>query len=189
MDHLPPLTTITSGLVRLDATPAPGQDPSTTADARDPQAPLRIAEVATTEVATAEAAMPADGAIEVLRLRVPASQRRVWLEAERAVWEPWLLRQEGFLGRELFWDPALEQGVLVIRWASRRRWHAIPTDEVSRVHQAFQQHARARLRHAGHPVEDPVEGQDSATCPSAPDCFPLLHSSEAETAPPHPPTD
>lgn len=179
MDHPLPLTTITSGLVRLDATPAPGQAPSTTADGRDPQPPRHLA----------EAALPADGAIEVLRLQVPASQRHIWLEAERAVWEPWLLRQEGFLGRELFWDPALEQGVLVIRWASRRRWHAIPTAEVSTVQQAFQQHAREQLRRAGPPVEDPVEGQGSATCPSPPDCFPLLHSSEAEAGPPHPPTD
>ena len=187
MGHLLPLTTITAGLVRLDATPAPGQGPSTTAEARDSQGPPRKAEVATTELATADTTLPADGAIEVLRLQVPASQRRIWLEAERAVWEPWLLRQEGFLGRELFWDPALEQGVLVIRWASRRRWHAIRADEVSRVHQAFQQHARDRLRRAGNPVDDPVQGQASATSASAPDCFPLLHSSEAAITPPHPP--
>lgn len=170
MDPLQPLTTITSGLVRLDATPAPGQGPFSPADARQPQPPQP----------TAELALPADGAIEVLRLQVPASQRHIWLEAERAVWEPWLLRQEGFQGRELFWDPALEQGVLVIRWASRRRWHAIPADEVSRVHQAFQQDARERLRHAGHPVEAAVAGQDPATCLRPPDCFALLHSSEAE---------
>ncbi len=124
-------------------------------------------------------------AIELLRLGVPAQQREIWLAAERAIWEPWLLRQVGFLGRELFWDPVLEHGVLLIRWASRHLLHGIPAAEVSRVHQAFQQHARELLLDAGHRLE----GEVSASCPGASDCFPLLHASEVQPEPPRTPAD
>lgn len=163
MDPPLPPHTDTSPLVRLDATPAPTRCQVGNAD--------RYERPGSTEAA----GLPDDGAIELLRLRVPAQHRDIWLAAERAIWEPWLQRQAGFLGRELFWDPLQQHGVLVIRWASRQLWHAIPAAEVSRVHQAFQWHARELLRRAGHWPE----GQTSASCPDDTDCFPLLHSSEA----------
>ena len=50
--------------------------------------------------------------VEMLRLDVPAAQREIWLEAEASTWQPWLERQDGFLGRDLYWDPKLEQGML-----------------------------------------------------------------------------
>ncbi|MFN7899120.1 MAG: TIGR03792 family protein [Synechococcaceae cyanobacterium] len=126
------------------------------------------------------AGLPAGGAIERLHVQVPAAHRQIWLQAESAVWEPWLLRQHGFLGRELFWDPALELGVLLIRWASRQRWHAISAAEVSQVHQAFQRHARELLRCAGHRNDDPDAQSPSAST----DCFPLLSSDEVHVEPP-----
>ena len=176
MDHAPPLSTITSALVRLDATPAPGLRQSA---AGDPDQPLG-------SPGAGEPLFPSVGAIELLRLRVPAQQREIWLAAERAIWEPWLLRQAGFLGRELFWDPVLEHGVLVIRWASHSLLHGISATDVARVHQAFQQHARELLQHAGHGLE----GQVAACWPVATDCFPLLHASEVEPEPPRsPPTN
>ena len=159
MDHaLPSIAATTEGLVRLDRTPAPS-----------PPAAAAQRETATQAPAT----LGSDGAIELLRLQVPAALRQIWLEAERAIWEPWLLRQPGFQGRELFWDPWQEQGVLLIRWACRQQWHAIPAAEVSRVHQAFQQRARALLRRAGHPVAAEADGTTA-------DCFPLLFSGEAQ---------
>ena len=42
--------------------------------------------------------------IEELRLKVPADAKGVWLNAEKEIWEPWLSSQDGFLGRQLFWD-------------------------------------------------------------------------------------
>ena len=96
--------------------------------------------------------------------------------SDLAVWEPWLLRQAGFLGRDLCWDPVHEHGVLLIRWASRRQWHAISTAEVSRVHHAFQQHAKALLRRAGPAVASRATASNSDTA----DCFPLLFAGEAE---------
>jgi uncharacterized protein (TIGR03792 family) len=80
--------------------------------------------------------------VEQLRLRVPAGLRQAWLAAERDSWEPWLARQEGFLGRELFWDPAREEATLLIRWASRGQWKAIPAREVEAVQERFERIAR-----------------------------------------------
>ena len=83
-------------------------------------------------------AMTGDPAVELLRLVVPAPQRQLWLEAEARTWQPWLEQQTGFLGRDLYWDPVGEQGVLLIRWASRDQWKAIPAESVKRVQADFE---------------------------------------------------
>lgn len=82
---------------------------------------------------------------EQLRLKVPEDQRRIWLEAERATWEPWLAGQDGFLGRELLWDPVHGEATLLIRWASRDQWKAIPQDEIDAVQARFELVVRERL--------------------------------------------
>ena len=63
--------------------------------------------------------------VEHLRLTVPRESREQWMVAERGSWEPWLKQQPGFLGRDLFWDPATEEGTLLIRWSSRKAWKSI----------------------------------------------------------------
>lgn len=80
--------------------------------------------------------------IEHLKLKVPEAARQAWLEAERGSWEPWLSRQQGFLGRDLLWNPETEEGTLLIRWHSREAWKAIPLQEVEAVQQRFEQLAR-----------------------------------------------
>ena len=47
--------------------------------------------------------------IEELRLKVPADSKAAWLNAEKEIWEPWLSSQDGFLGRQLFWDKEKEE--------------------------------------------------------------------------------
>jgi uncharacterized protein (TIGR03792 family) len=94
------------------------------------------------ELASALETAPASEVVELLRLQVPARFRPAWLEAERASWEPWLARQDGFLGRQLFWDPQREEGLLLIRWASRAQWKGIPPEAVGAVQERFEQHAR-----------------------------------------------
>jgi len=54
--------------------------------------------------------------VEHLRLKVPAEARQAWISAEQGSWEPWLAQQKGFLDRQLLWDPATEEGTLLIRW-------------------------------------------------------------------------
>lgn len=103
--------------------------------------------------------------VEQLRMRVPAEARRTWLELELRIWDPWLRRQPGFLGRELLWDPENEEGILLIRWVSRAHWHSIPAAEINAVQGRFEEQARLALapRDSHHHLSHP---------------FPLLHAGE-----------
>ena len=112
-----------------------------------------------------------DGALEVaviehLRVKVRPDARAAWLEAEALSWEPWLRQQAGYLGRELRWDAEREEGVLLIRWASREQWKAIADEEVARVQVRFEALARRAL---GSPQDSPLANP-----------FPLVHASELE---------
>ena len=40
--------------------------------------------------------------VEHLKLNVPKAFVEAWLNAEKKSWEPWLIKQDGFLGRQLF---------------------------------------------------------------------------------------
>ena len=75
--------------------------------------------------------------MELLRLSVPADQRDVWMDGERSTWQPWLEEQDGFLGREIFWDAARAEGLVLVRWASREQWKAISDEEVQRLQGRF----------------------------------------------------
>ena len=107
-------------------------------------------------------AMADGGVIEQLRLRVPEPHRELWLQAEASSWQPWLEQQQGFLGRDLFWDPQREEGLLLIRWTSREQWKAIPQAEVLRVQARFEAEVNQALN---RPAE-------------APPLFPLLEEGE-----------
>jgi len=79
--------------------------------------------------------------VEVLRLQVPASQRGCWHLAEARSWEPFLGQQVGYRGRQLLWDPTLEEGVLLIGWASRADWDRIPASELEAAQARFEAEA------------------------------------------------
>ena len=98
--------------------------------------------------------------VEHLRIKVPADGRQAWLEAEQGSWEPWLQKQDGFLGRELLWDSAREEGTLLIRWASREQWKAIPEAEVEAMQERFEELAReATGQRQGNPFPLVFEGE------------------------------
>lgn len=97
--------------------------------------------------------------VEHLRLKVPAEARQAWIEAEQGSWEPWLTRQQGFLGRQLLWDPATEEGTLLIRWADRSSWKAIPEAEVQAVQQRFEELARRATGSGDNPFPLVFEGE------------------------------
>jgi len=116
------------------------------------------------DVAIAEQQQPG-GSLEVavvehLRVKVSAEARQAWLEAERGSWEPWLAQQDGYLGRDLLWEPEREEGTLLIRWASRQQWKAIPLEEVEAVQERFEQLARqATGTRQGNPFPLVFEGE------------------------------
>ena len=91
-------------------------------------------------------AMAKDAVIEQLRLQVPAAHRELWLQAEARTWQPWLEQQDGFEQRSLYWDPMREEGLLLIAWASRTQWKAIPEAEVLRVQALFEAEVNQALQ-------------------------------------------
>jgi uncharacterized protein (TIGR03792 family) len=98
--------------------------------------------------------------VEHLRLKVPAEARQAWINAEQGSWEPWLAQQEGFLDRQLLWDPASEEGTLLIRWTDRDHWKAIPAAELEAVQERFEQLARTATGQSdGNPFPLVFEGE------------------------------
>ena len=83
--------------------------------------------------------------VEVLRLRVPSDQRACWRQAEALSWEPLLRQQAGYRGRQLLWDPSHEEALLLIGWASRADWDAIPAGELESTQARFEAEARRCL--------------------------------------------
>jgi uncharacterized protein (TIGR03792 family) len=89
--------------------------------------------------------LASDAVIEQLRLKVPESQVQTWLDAEKQTWQPWLEQQDGFLGRDIAWDPVHEEGQLLIHWATRDQWKAINPDDVDMVQRQFDSVVNAAL--------------------------------------------
>ncbi|WP_269623296.1 TIGR03792 family protein [Prochlorococcus marinus] len=80
--------------------------------------------------------------VEYLKLSVSRQDKEAWLSAEKRTWEPWLEKQKGFLDRQLFWDPLNEEAIVLIRWASREEWKAIPQVEIDHVQELFEKIAK-----------------------------------------------
>ena len=91
--------------------------------------------------------------IEELRLKVPAFAKAAWLNAEKEIWEPWLFSQDGFLGRQLFWDKEKEEALILVNWKSKKLWKSIPMSEVYVVQQKFEDNVKAALNVGENPFE------------------------------------
>ena len=103
---------------------------------------------------------PKESIVEHLKLEVPAEFKNAWLKAEKGSWEPWLLKQDGFLGRQMFWDPKVEQATLLIGWESRAVWKKIPQKEINLVQQNFEKIARKETGEtSGNPFPLIFEGE------------------------------
>ena len=98
--------------------------------------------------------------VEHLKLHVPKKFKNAWLKAEKESWEPWLLKQDGFLGRQLFWDPKVEEATLLIGWESRAVWKNISQTEINLVQQDFEKIARKETGEtSGNPFPLIFEGE------------------------------
>ena len=97
--------------------------------------------------------------IEELRLKVPADVKAAWLNAEKEIWEPWLSSQDGFLGRQLFWDKEKEEALILVNWKSKKLWKSIPMSEVNVVQQKFEDNVKRALKVPENPFELIYEGE------------------------------
>ncbi len=97
--------------------------------------------------------------IEELRLRVPSNFKKVWLKAEKEVWDPWLSSKEGFLERQLFWDKEKEEALILVNWKSKKLWKSIPMSEVNKVQEKFEDNVKAALNVGENPFKLLHEGE------------------------------
>ena len=97
--------------------------------------------------------------IEELRLTVPSDSKEAWLNAEKEIWDPWLSSQEGFLGRQLFWDKEKEEALILVNWKSKKLWKSIPMSEVNVVQKIFEDNVKAALNVGDNPFELIYEGE------------------------------
>ena len=103
---------------------------------------------------------PKESVVEHLKLDVPKEFKNAWLKAEEGSWEPWLLKQDGFLGRQLFWDPKVEEATLLIGWESRTVWKNISQTEINQVQKDFEKIARKETGEmSGNPFPLLFEGE------------------------------
>ena len=97
--------------------------------------------------------------IEELRLKVPANSKTAWLNAEKEIWDPWLSSQDGFMGRQLFWDKEKEEALILVNWKSKRLWKSIPMSEVNIVQGKFEDNVKNALNVSKNPFELIYEGE------------------------------
>ena len=103
---------------------------------------------------------PKESIVEHLKLDVPKKFKNAWIKADNGSWVPWLLKQDGFLGRQLFWDPKVEEATLLIGWESRAVWKNISQKEINHVQQDFEKIARKETGEtSGNPFPLIFEGE------------------------------
>ena len=100
-----------------------------------------------------------DMVIEELRLKVPVEAKVAWLNAEKEIWDPWLSSQDGFLGRQLFWDKEKEEALILVNWKSKKSWKSIPMSEVNIVQGKFEDNVKTALKVSKNPFQLIYEGE------------------------------
>ena len=97
--------------------------------------------------------------IEELRLKVPSKFKEVWLKAENQIWEPWLSMQEGFLGRQIFWDKEKEEALILVNWENKKLWKSISMQEVNEIQRKFENNVMTSLNVSKNPFKLIYEGE------------------------------
>ena len=97
--------------------------------------------------------------IEELRLSVPQEYKETWLKAEEEVWEPWLSKQNGFLGRQIFYNQQTEEALLLVKWESRNLWKNISNEEVNEMQKIYEETVTSSLEVETNPFKFIYEGE------------------------------
>ena len=96
---------------------------------------------------------------EELRLKIPSEFKKIWLQAEKEVWEPWLSIQDGFLGRQIFWDKEKEEALILVNWENKKLWKSISMNEVNEIQEKFEENVKTSLNTNVNPFELIYEGE------------------------------
>ncbi len=96
---------------------------------------------------------------EELRLKIPSEFKKIWLQAEKEVWEPWLSIQDGFLGRQIFWDKEKEEALILVNWKNKKLWKSISMNEVNEIQEKFEENVKTSLNINVNPFKLIYEGE------------------------------
>ena len=96
---------------------------------------------------------------EELRLEIPSQFKEVWLKVEKEVWEPWLSIQEGYLGRQLFYDKEKEEALILVNWKNKKLWKSISMKEVNKIQEKFDENVKTSLNVDVNPFKLVYEGE------------------------------
>ena len=97
--------------------------------------------------------------IEELRLNVPNKYKETWIKAEEEIWEPWLSKQDGFLGRQIFYNQKNEEALLLVKWKNRNLWKNISDEEVNNIQKIYEEKVISSLGVETNPFEFIYEGE------------------------------
>ncbi|MUG96728.1 TIGR03792 family protein [Scytonema sp. UIC 10036] len=78
--------------------------------------------------------------IELLKVKVPPAQREKFILKDAEIWTAALAKYPGFLEKEVWIDPNnATEVVLIVRWATREQWKAVPQADLEAIEQKFTQ--------------------------------------------------
>lgn len=78
--------------------------------------------------------------IELLKFQVPPEVQATYIQKDREIWTTTLAEYPGFLGKEVWTNPNdPTEVILIIRWATREQWQAIPPEDLQRIDAKFTQ--------------------------------------------------
>ena len=97
--------------------------------------------------------------VEELRLSVPLEYKEAWLKAEEEVWEPWLSKQDGFLGRKIFYNQKSGEALLLVKWKNRKLWKNIPDEEVNKIQKIYEETVKRYIGIETNPFQFIYEGE------------------------------
>ena len=97
--------------------------------------------------------------VEELRLSVPLRYKETWLKAEEEVWEPWLSKQDGFLGRQIFYNQKTGEALLLVKWKNRNLWKNISEEEVNKMQKIYEGTVTSSLGVETNPFQFIYEGE------------------------------
>jgi len=103
--------------------------------------------------------MQKDTVFEELRINVPLKYKSIWYQAESTIWEPWLAKQKGFIGRQLFYDELNEEALILVKWENKKLWKDISLDEVDQIQRKFEEAVKSTIRVENNPFKLIYEGE------------------------------
>jgi uncharacterized protein (TIGR03792 family) len=78
--------------------------------------------------------------IELLKFQVPPTEREIYIQKDAEIWTTALAKYPGFLGKEVWINPKdPTELILIVRWATREQWKAIPLADLQIIEEKFTQ--------------------------------------------------